>query len=87
MITTPKLALHVANLRYTGAVQKPSPIRTPGVTRILDMRTLQEEVGPVIDNLQDNSVLHKGIRDCFESWSTAGTESSTGPSHHTTEYL
>ena len=30
------------------------------------MRTLQEEVGLKIDNLADNSVLHRDIRDYFE---------------------
>ena len=34
--------------------------------RAIDMRTLQEEVSLKIDNLADNEVLHKDVRDYFE---------------------
>ena len=34
--------------------------------RAIDMRTLQEEVNLKIDNLADNSILHKDVRDYFE---------------------
>ena len=43
-----------------------NPERWHSHGRAIDMRTLQEEVGLKIDNLADNSVLHRDIRDYFE---------------------
>ena len=43
-----------------------NPERWHSHGRAIDMRTLQEEVGLKIDNLADNSVLHKDIRGYFE---------------------
>ena len=43
-----------------------NPERWHSHGRAIDMRTLQEEVGLKIDNLADNSLLHRDIRDYFE---------------------
>ena len=43
-----------------------NPERWHSHGRAIDMRTLQEEVGLKIDNLANDSVLHKDVRDYFE---------------------
>lgn len=60
---TPKLKKQRAQ-RIADLLNDPERWHSHG--RAIDMRTLQEEVNLKIDNLADNSVLHKDVRDYFE---------------------
>ena len=60
---TPKLKKQRAQ-RIADLLNDPERWHSHG--RAIDMRTLQEEVNLKIDNLADNPVLHKDVRDYFE---------------------